>query len=231
MFNSLTEFYKSKEWQKLLKVLKQERVNDDGQIVCEYCGKPIVKAYDCIGHHKTELTEENVNDYEVSLNPQNVAFLHHKCHNLIHEKFNYSRRQVFLIYGSPCSGKSTYLKSVMSKGDLIVDVDRIRQCVSGQPTHIITPTLNQIVFAIRDLLMDSVKMHRGKWRTAYIIGGFPLISERERIIKETGAREIYIESTKEECLARLEADADNRDVEAWKKYIDDWWSKYVPFGE
>ena len=55
---TLFTFYRSREWAALLAALKQERVNDEGQIVCEYCGKPIVRAYDMIGHHKEELTEE-----------------------------------------------------------------------------------------------------------------------------------------------------------------------------
>lgn len=131
-----------------------------------------------------------------------------------------------MIYGSPCSGKSTFLSSVVQRGDLIVDVDRIRQCVSGQETHIITPALNTVVFGIRNYLMDCVKYRTGKWTRAYIIGGFPLISERERIINETGARDIYIEATKEECLERLHASPDFRNISEWEKYIEDWWMKF-----
>ena len=52
----LGNFYQSKEWRSLLTTLKMERINDNGEIICEYCGKPITKAYDMIGHHKTELT-------------------------------------------------------------------------------------------------------------------------------------------------------------------------------
>lgn len=223
---SLDNFYQSRIWRNFLQELKLERVNEDGQIICEYCNKPIVKSYDIIGHHKIYLTEENVNDFEISLNPENVAFVHHRCHNLIHNKLNYSHREVYLIYGSPCSGKSTFLSSVVQRGDLIVDVDRIRQCVSGQETHIITPALNTVVFGIRNYLMDCVKYRTGKWTRAYIIGGFPLVSERERIINETGARDIYIEATKEECLERLHMSPDFRNISEWEKYIEDWWMKF-----
>jgi NAD(P)H-flavin reductase len=76
---------------------------------------------------------------------------------------------------------------------------------------------------MRDYLMDCVKVRRGKWDKAYIIGGFPLISDRERILKEYGAREIFISTTKEECIARLDACDDGRDKEAWRGYIDEWW--------
>lgn len=223
----LNSFYHSKQWQKLLDQIKHERLDEDGNIICEYCEKPIVKAYDIIGHHKVELTEENVNDFEVSLNPENIQLVHHRCHNYIHNKLGYSDKRIYLIYGSPCSGKSTYLDSVVEAGDLIVDLDRIRQAINGQPTHCLTPKLNSISFGIRDFLMDCIRMRRGKWTRAYIIGGFPMVSERERICRETGAIEVYIESTKEECLERLERDPNNRDVELWRGYIDSWWDKFT----
>ena len=223
----LSNFYQSKEWINLLKQIRQERINDEGYIVCEYCEKPIIKKFDCIGHHKEQLTEDNVNDFTISLNPDNIALVHHKCHNYIHNKFGYKRKEIYLIYGSPCSGKSTYLESVMEAGDLIIDLDRIRQAINGQPTHVLTPKLNAISFGIRDYLMDCVRMRNGKWNRAYIIGGFPMSAERERICKDTGAIEIYIESTKEECLARLEAEPNNRDIEKWKGFIDSWWEQYT----
>lgn len=237
--DTLNSFYHTKGWEKLLRVIKLERLNENGELICEYCGKPIVRKYDCIGHHKIHLTEGNVNDADIALNPENIALVHHRCHNHIHQKFYGPKKnnkpkekppkQVFLIYGSPCSGKSTYLNSVMIQGDLVIDVDLIRQCVSGQPRHILTPQLNTLVFAIRDLLFDAAKTRRGGWLNCYIIGGFPLKSERDRIIRETGAREIYIDSSRSECMEHLKADPNNRDVEKWERFINDWWDKYERF--
>lgn len=225
---TLREFYSSSNWKKFARTIKLERTNDNGEVICEYCNKPIANPYDCIAHHcNTFLTEENVNDAEIAFNPENIQLVHHRCHNLIHEKLGYKRREVYLIYGSPCSGKSTYLDTVRMPGDFIIDIDLMRQCVSGQPPHIITPSLKSIVFGMRDYLMECVKYRRGKWMRCYILGGFPLQSERERICDEVGASEIYIESTKEECISRLEKNSDHRDVEAWKGFIEDWWSRYT----
>ena len=52
---TLSNFYKSKEWEALLEQLKLDRVGEAGILECEHCHKPIVKKYDCIGHHKIEL--------------------------------------------------------------------------------------------------------------------------------------------------------------------------------
>lgn len=118
----LQKFYKSSKWEKLLKSIKNDRLSEDGSTICEYCGKPIVKAYDCIGHHKIELTGDNVNDVSISLNPYNIALIHHKCHNKIHNKLGYSKRNVYIVWGSPLAGKSTFVKESMVEGDLVVDM-------------------------------------------------------------------------------------------------------------
>lgn len=224
---TLNTFYRSKAWEKLIKILRLERVNHEGELICAYCGKPIVKAYDCIAHHKIELTEENVNDADISLNPNNIILIHHKCHNIIHNKLQHSRRSVYIIYGSPLSGKTSYVNDIKSEGDLIIDLDSIWSCVSGCNRYVKPARLNSVVFGMRDYLLDCIKYRRGKWLNAYIIGGYPLISERERLAKELGAELIFIDTDKDECINRL-MNCEDRDFKEWIKYIDDWWSKYTP---
>ena len=175
------------------------------------------------------LTEDNVNDYEISLNPDLIQIVSHKTHNRIHNKFGYKRKEIYLVYGSPLSGKSTFVKESKEDGDLVIDIDSIWECVSGCKRYVKPPRLNAVVFAIRDKLMECVKYRVGKWNNAYIVGGFPLISERERICKEYGAREIYMDVDKQTCLSRLELSED-RDKGEWKKYIDEWWRRYSPRG-
>jgi hypothetical protein len=222
---TLDNFYKSKQWQKLLEVIKLERVNEDGQLICWHCGKPIVDKYDAIGHHTIFLTEDNVNNSEISLNPELIQMVHHRCHNLIHNKLGYTKREIFLVYGSPLSGKSTYVKGVAEPGDLIVDINDIWKCVSGYPDKK-PPKLNAVVFGIRDRLLEMVKYRVGRWDNCYIIGGYPLVSERERLCKELGAREIFIDTPKEVCLQRLEES--DRDKSDYSKYIEEWFRKFLP---
>lgn len=224
----LSNFYTSKKWIDLVTCLRHERVNNEGLLICEHCGKPIVNKYDCIGHHVIELTEENYQDANISLNPDNIMLIHHKCHNKIHDRLGLSYiKQVFLVYGSPLSGKSTYVRECMNYGDIVVDMDNIWQCISGQDKYVKPKRLTQNVFAIRDSLIDMIRVRCGNWLNAYIIGGYPLISERERLIKLLGAREIFIDTPKEECLRRLLQD-ESRDKEEWTKYIENWWEKYTP---
>lgn len=222
---TLDNFYQSKQWRKLLEQIKIDRLTPEGELICEYCSKPITRAYDIIGHHKQELTEDNVNDYNISLNPDNVALVHARCHNYIHDKLGYSRRQVFLVYGSPLAGKSSWVKANMGEGDLIIDLDNIWQAVSGCERYTKPNRLKAVVFKVRDTLLDSVKYRLGKWNNCYIIGGYPLQSERERLCKELGAREVFIDTSRAECIERLMSSQD-RDLVEWTKYIEDWWNKF-----
>lgn len=221
MYSSLSAFYTGREWERFLKVLKDERTNEEGYIICEHCGKPIVNKYDCIGHHKEELTELNVNDYNISLNPSNVALVHHKCHNIIHERFGSYMRKVYIVHGAPCSGKNTFVYDVANKEDLIMDIDKIYQMLSVNDPYIKPGRLKQNVFLTRDCILDQIKTRAGQWRNAYIIGGYPFIMERKRLADMMGAELIHIDTPKDECLLR----AAERPGE-WAKYIEDYFDKY-----
>lgn len=222
---SLYDFYRDDPWLNLLKILKLERVDAQGNIICAHCGKPIIRKYDCIGHHVIELTEENYTDANISLNPDLIELIHHKCHNKHHNKLYSGNRQVFIVYGSPLSGKSSYVSEVMTEGDLVIDMDSIWQCVSGQPRYVKPQRLRSVVFSVRDNLLESVKYRRGKWLNAYVIGGYPFQAERERLVDTLGAREVFIDTPYEECVKRL-MECEDRDRKEWEKYIGDWWLQY-----
>ena len=226
---TLENFYQSKEWINLVGALRLERVNADGELLCEHCGCPITRAYDCIGHHIIELNDRNVNDVSISLNPDNIMLIHHRCHNKIHQKLcTTDRRAVYLVYGAPCSGKSSFVRDNMEQGDLVIDIDNIWQCISGCDRYIKPARLNACAFVLRDTLLEQVRYRTGKWLTAWIIGGYPLTAERERLCKSLGAREIFIDTTRDECLQRLNEANDGRDVAEWTRYISDWFEKYTP---
>lgn len=226
MFNTLSDFYRSNEWQDLTRTLKLERVKSDGFLYCEYCGKPIVKAYDCIGHHKEHLTLDNVNRAEISLNPDNIMLVHFRCHNEIHNRFGTWTRHIYLVYGCPLSGKSTYVKERAGIHDLVIDLDKIYSCISNNPQYIKSGRIADNVFAVRDCLFEQVKTRRGKFVNAWIIGGYPYKGERERLCVELGAEEVFIECDKETALSRLASCNDGRDVKEWTKYIEQWFERY-----
>lgn len=222
MFN-IKSFYKTKEWSDLLRVLKDQR-SVDGVLYCEHCGKPIVKAYDCIGHHKVELTDSNVHDYNISLNPDNIMLVHHRCHNDIHERFGYVRtKQVYLVYGAPCAGKHTWVKDAAGKEDIILDIDNIWQMISINDRYTKPGRLKTNVFMIRDCILDMIRTRAGNWRNAYVIGGYPLAMDRLRLCETLGAEPIEITEDKDTCIERAKAINRPELIE----YIEDWYMEYT----
>lgn len=227
---TIAEFYRSKAWEKLIATLKLERLDADGNIICAYCGRPIVRKYDCIAHHRIELTDDNVNDPTISLNPDNIDLIHFRCHNQIHQRFGGFCQRVYLVYGSPCSGKTSWVDEVANGDDLILDVDRIWDAVcndgryrkvngkSGRPHR-----LKANVFGIRDTLLEQIRIRKGMWRNAYIIGGYPLRTDRDRVCDMLNATPVYISATIDECLER----ADRERPKEWKEYIRNWFDDYV----
>ena len=209
-------FYKSRQWENLIKLLRIERASDDGFVICEHCGKPILKAY--------------VDDATVALNPENIKLVHFRCHNEIHRRFGYGNQariiqQVYLVYGSPCAGKTTWVDSVAEPEDIIMDIDRLWSAVrSGSCGQYEKPSeLKSNVFAMRDSLLDMIRVRRGKWHNAYVIGGYPLRGERERLADSLNARIIFIDTPKEICLER--AKQKNSD---WTDFVENWFDRYSP---
>lgn len=227
MFKDQQSFYKSKEWVKFRNVIISERTQADGYVYCDMCHKPILKRYDLIIDHITELTDDNVNDISISLNPDNVRCLHFECHNKRHERFgkqNYMNRtkQVHIIYGAPCSGKSTYVYEHAGANDLVVDMDSIYSSISINERYNKPDRLNAAAFAVRDCLYDIIKYRSGRWQDAYIIAGVPRSGDRQRLKERVNADDlIFIDASRDDCLDR----AADRPGE-WKKYIDDWFDAH-----
>ena len=202
---TLNNFYTSKEWEHLRDVVKLERLNESGLLVCDHCGEPIVKKYDCICHHKEELTNANVNNPEISLNPDNIVLVHHKCHNLIHKKGRHiasvsNVKKVYIVYGPPYAGKHKYVESIATDDDLIISMDRIWKCIVKQGK---SDRIKSNVFGVRNFLLEQIKMRQGKWSTCYVIGGYPYDMERERLKQNLGAECIYIDTSKADCLSKV----------------------------
>ena len=224
---TLETFYKSKEWEIFRQVIINERTKPDGHIYDEETGKPIVKPYDLILHHKEPLTEENVNDATIAFNPANIEVVSHKTHNRIHDRLGMGRREVFLVYGPPLAGKTTWVQDSKSDGDLVIDMDNLWQAVTGLPRYSKPAKLRSVVFRLRDDLLDAVKHRFGKWTKAYIIGGYPSTGERERLTKELQATPVFIQATQEECMQRLQ-ETEDRNRGEWAEYISEWFLRYTP---
>ena len=220
----LKSFYASDPWINLRLSLINERGNK-----CQRCGDIIPRSKDIIGHHKIELTPENAHDHSISLNPELIEIVCFDCHNKEHKRFGYKgAKEVYLVYGPPMSGKSTFVHQNMERGDMIIDMDALYAAVSGMPYYDKPDNLFTNVIGIHNQLIDNIRTRYGKWHNAWIIGGYADKYKRERLADDLGAELIFCEVSKEECLARLEQDNDRQyRKDEWQRYIDKWFDYYT----
>lgn len=230
MFDSLPQFYNSEIWRAFRLQLIDERTNkDDGILYCEHSGKPLVRSYDIVAHHIKPLTMANVNDFNISLNPENIMIVSQQAHNEIHGRFGYTaQRKVYYVYGAPCSGKTTFVNSIKGNSDIVYDADNVWQCITG--TRYEKPkALNDNFFIIREAITDMIKVRSGKWEKAFYIDGGARKPDRERKIILLGAEPVYIDTDKETCLMRLASDETRTESqkEQWTNYIEQWFEDYT----
>ena len=228
MFTTLSQFYSSNEWRQLRQMLIAERTNkDDGILYCQHSGKPLLNSFDIVAHHVKPLTLQNVNDYAISLNPDNILLVSQQAHNEIHARFGYcTQRKVYIVHGAPCSGKTSFVESVKGNSDLIVDIDNLWQAVTGK-RYYKPAAMKANVFAMRDALLATVKTRAGNWERCYIVTGLPYKAERDRMRDVYGAELIHIDTDEQTCLQRLQADESRREYAGeWQKYIEEYFSRY-----
>lgn len=222
----LESFYASPAWRNFRAGIIAER-----KLICEHCGKLIAKQRDAHVHHKIHLTEDNYKDASIALNPENVMLVHKDCHDQIHERFGYAPKgkKVFIVYGMPLSGKTSYVEERKGRQDIVLDMDRLYEAITLLPRYDKPEILYRVVRGVYNHLLDNVKTRTGRWRTAWIIGGFPDKYQREKLADELGAELVYMECTRDEAISRIMLDEERRHrVEEYTGYIDKWIERYVP---
>ncbi|MBS6561989.1 MAG: HNH endonuclease [Staphylococcus sp.] len=218
MLDRIHQFYLRKAYKDLSYLLK---LKSEGK--CSECGRTF--SIDKLRtHHIIELNLNNIDDVTITLNPENIKVVCHGCHNKEHRRFSGRvNKKVYLVYGAPCSGKTSYVNQVATRYDLIVDLDKIHQAICVCDIFDKPDATKKLAYDIRDLLIDAIKVRKGDWENAYVIGTYPKRSERERLITELGAEPIYIASTKEECINRVQLSEERLPV---KEEITKWIEKY-----
>lgn len=198
--------------------------------VCAKCGG-VFDISELRPHHKVELTLDNIDDVNVALNPDNIEVLCHDCHNAAHKRFGYAvgAKHVYLVYGSPCAGKTTYVNSVATRNDLIVDLDKIHRAICICGLYDKPDATKHVAFNVRDYLLDEVRTAtpRRKWQDAYIIGTYPDRIDRDMFVQDYGAELVHIDTSKEECVKRAYQDIERSSIrDAVIGWINAYWERY-----
>lgn len=216
------KFYNSKEWRAL-----RDRLIVEANFLCAECGESYLKdSTQLVGHHIKELTPANVQNPNVALNPANIKIICRKCHDKEHRRFEFGgEHDVYIVYGAPCSGKSSYVNQVATFGDLIVDLDAIYQAISGCQLHYRPNNLKRNALDVRDCLIEQIRLRKGNWHDAYIIGGYPRKLQREQLATKLGAELVFIESSREQAKLNAQLFLGTQ-AQEWCEFIDRWFDSF-----
>ena len=110
---------------------------------------------------------------------------------------------IHIITGSPCSGKSTFVKENKHEGDLVIDFDEIAFCLGSDERHFAKGIVKEASFEARKSAIEVALKNPDA--ESWIIHTFPTEEQLKRY-EEVGAEFIRIDASKEECLDRAERD-------------------------
>lgn len=121
-------------------------------------------------------------------------------------------RDVTLVAGPPCAGKTTWVVQHAGPGDLIVDWDQLAIAAGSPVAHDHAPGHRAAATARRTELEHQVsEMSDGR---AFVIRTAARPDERTQIAYRLGARIEVIDPGVQVCLARAAADGRHPDVDA-----------------
>lgn len=136
--------------------------------------------------------------------------------------------RVVVVWGSPASGKTTYVKQHMKQGDMVVDLDNIKQAISlhGKTASMsnLMPVALDIRAHIYDLIADRQTI---KADTVWVVAGLPKQSDRDYIKAKLRPNEMkHIDSNVDTCIAHALEDKERVDKEIQLKIIYKWFEEY-----
>lgn len=229
------KFYRSKAWRSCRQMYYHSQNG-----ICELCGAPGEEV-----HHKTALTPLNITDLNITLGWDNLQLLCKTCHCAIHEKSYAMYRKkhrtnnglanglcfdeegnvvesknVFIVWGAPASGKTTYVKEQKGKYDLVIDLDAIMCALSlGEGKNFSEDAL-PFALDLRDYMYQMIQERRHYFEKVWIIAMLPKKQEREDLAKRLKGELIHIDTSKEECKQRARKDIQRKNKELQNKIID-----------
>lgn len=127
--------------------------------------------------------------------------------------------QMTVVCGAPGSGKTTWVRSQMRRGELVVDVDHLFAGLTMRPLYDKPESLIGAVLSVRDHVIENL-------RPAWVTSSDPSAEYRAGMRERYGARVVVVETPAETCVERIRADARRDEGTDWEGLVMGWWGSY-----
>lgn len=194
--------------------------------VCNVKGITPIKAADEV-HHIIKVSEgSNATHYDLD----NLICVCKRCHRKIEGKNKQElieylevldnakklNAKLYIVYGPPCSGKTTYVMENKSDEDIVIDLDYIKSALTYKDIHEgLSKDHIDYLFKIRRYMLENPKKNSITWL---------ITTKKEYEFKDNyiEVKEINLIKSKNEIYKMIDKDDSRVDKEEWKKLVDNW---------
>lgn len=132
-------------------------------------------------------------------------------------------KKVYLVTGAPGSGKTTYVKQVASKKDLVFDLDSINTALGGE-MHGNNLNVLPVALSMRQAAIEAITNGSGEWENAYFISAASDRKAIDSLCKQLNATEIQMDATPEQCRERIYKDTTRINKAEHINLVDRWFA-------
>lgn len=137
-------------------------------------------------------------------------------------------KKLRVIWGAPCSGKTTYCKNNLQGNDVVWDYDQIKRALTYGEDHELIDWIQNLIIKMRGTFLRTVK-DDPDIDDAFMIVSYVSDELKKFIEEDIGIKDVeyhLVESTLAECLSRLEKDDSRPDKERETELIKKWFKDH-----
>lgn len=138
--------------------------------------------------------------------------------------------KVVIVWGAPASGKTTYVRQHRQRGDLVVDLDLIKQSISMESKTEVPLSLLPVAMKIRDTLINEIAIDNVNAKTIWIITCEQDLRKLQELRRKTHAELYECICSEKECYRRALDDDERKDKDYQMKIIKRWFEKRAGAG-